>query len=643
MMKSFRKLTSNIAFKIVLGIVALSFIFFGVSSFVLGSSSNWVAQIGGKKISYSTLQKAMKENREMILKSYGNNEQALQYLESDQFTSDSLSRIVNQHMVKNLSSEFNITASKKIILENIAKDKNFADETGKFSQAKFKDFLKRNGINEDLYVNEIINQTSMLMIVQTMEIAAPVSSKKIIDIVNFNEEKRAVDLISINEKNVKNVESVSEKEVEKYYNDHKKEFSLPEFRKILLAKFTAKDLASAIEIKEQEIVAEYEKNKESYTIDETRDFYHVVFDEEKQAQEFITNLKKINQNDNKKIALQFANLAKEQAKKDLKTITLNNTNKKQLLPETVSKAFALKINELSSPVKSSLGYHVFLLNNINQSQTKSLAQVRDEIKNKLSEKKKDGALAQKISELDSNLLASSSLAESLSKSKINITTVQYNIDNSGKDFSGNTPLNEDSELIAKNAFALKKNQNSKTITSQDGSTFYALQVSDIIPSKTQELASVAKAIQQKLQNDKKEIALSALAQEVSAEISQNVNNPAIVANKYQLKLERNRLMPRTYVINYQGQQFPYRSPLLDKIFSIELNQSTGAINDSGGYSIAILRDVKKPQINKEVVEEVAKSSQKLFRSDIMQQFNNYLMSKYPVKVNEKIFRKNQEN
>ncbi|GDX35950.1 peptidylprolyl isomerase [Alphaproteobacteria bacterium] len=643
MMKSFRKLTGNIAFKIVLGIVALSFVFFGVSSFVLGNSSNWVAQIGGKKISYSTLQKAMKENRELILKSYGNNEQAMQYLESDQFTSDSLSRIVNQEMVKNLSSEYDIKASEKIVLENIAKDKNFADETGKFNQTKFKDFLKRSGINEDLYVNEIINQTSMLMIIQTMEIAAPVSSKKIIDIINFNEEKRMVDLVSINEKNVKNIESVSEKEVEKYYNDHKKEFSLPEFRKILLAKFTAKDLASAIEIKEQEIVAEYEKNKESYTTEETRDFYHVVFDEEKQAQEFIANLKKINQNDNKKIASQFASLAKEQAKKDLKTITLNQTNKKQLLTETVSKAFALKINELSSPIKSSLGYHVFLLNNINQSQTKSLAQVRDEIKNKLNEKKKDGALAKKISELDSELLSSSSIGESLNKSKINSPINQYNIDNSGKDPSGNAIFSQDNEIIVKNVFALKKNQNSKTITSQDGLTFYVLQVTDIIPSKTQELASVAKAIQQKLQNDKKEIALSALAHEVSAEISQNLNNLALVTNKYRLKLEKNRLMPRTYVINYQGQQFPYRSPLLDKIFSIELNQSTGAINDSGGYSIAILRDIKKPQINQQLVEEVAKSSQKLFRSDIMQQFNNYLMNKYPVKVNEKIFRKNQEN
>ena len=90
MMKSFRKLTNNLAFKVVLGIVALSFIFFGVSSFILGGSTSWVAKIGSKKISYSTLQKAMKENREMIINSYGNNEQALAYLDSEQFTSDSL-------------------------------------------------------------------------------------------------------------------------------------------------------------------------------------------------------------------------------------------------------------------------------------------------------------------------------------------------------------------------------------------------------------------------------------------------------------------------------------------------------------------------------------------------------------------------
>ena len=102
-------------------------------------------------------------------------------------------------------------------------------------------------------------------------------------------------------------------------------------------------------------------------------------------------------------------------------------------------------------------------------------------------------------------------------------------------------------------------------------------------------------------------------------------------------------MPRTFVINYQGQQFPYRSPLLEKIFTIDVNKSSGAISEAGGYAVAILREVKKPLISKDIVEQVAKSSQQMFRSDIMQQFNNYLLKKYPVEVNEKIFRQKEKN
>ncbi len=640
MMKSFRKLTSNLAFKVVLGIVALSFIFFGVSSFILGGSTNWVAKIGSKKIGYATLQKAMKENREMILNSYGNSEQALQYLDSDQFTSDSLGRLINQQMVKNLSNEFDITASKKVILENIAKDKNFADENGKFSQEKFKEFLKRNGINEDLYVNEMINQVSMMMILQTMEIAAPVSSKKIIDVIEFNDEKRTVDLISLSEKDVKNVVNVSQDEIEKYYNDNKKQFTLPEIRKISYIKINPKDFTQSIEIKEEEIVSEYEKNKDLYRSPETRDFYHLVFEKEDQAKDFASKIKSAGKD---KIKDQFISLAKELQKKDLKQITLNNTTKKQLLPQVVEIAFNLSVNEISEPLKTPLGFHIFLLNAINKSQATELSKVRDEIKQKLLDKKKDGDLDKKIADLDSALIASNSLSESLIKNKINTTILKANIDDTGKDESGREIFGNDAKQIAKNSFSLKKGQASKTFKIDGQDYLYALMVDEIIPTKTEELSKVNQMISIKLQSDKKQQALAGYAQEVAQEVSLNLDNPAKIASKHKLKFEKNRIMPRIFVINYQGQQFPYRSPLLEKIFAIDVNQTTSAVAESGGYAIAILREIKKPIISKETVEQVAKSSQKMFRTDIMQQFNSYLLKKYPVEVNEKIFRQKDKN
>ena len=640
MMKSFRKLTSNLAFKVVLGIVALSFIFFGVSSFILGGSTNWVAKIGSKKIGYATLQKAMKENREMILNSYGNSEQALQYLDSDQFTSDSLGRLINQQMVKNLSNEFDITASKKVILENIAKDKNFADATGKFSQEKFKEFLKRNGINEDLYVNEMINQVSMMMILQTMEIAAPVSSKKIIDVIEFNDEKRTVDLISLSEKDVKNVINVAQDEIEKYYNDNKKQFTLPEIRKISYIKINPKDFTQSLEIKEEEITSEYEKNKNLYQSPETRDFYHLVFEKEDQAKDFASKIKSAGKD---KIKDQFISLAKELQKKDLKQITLNNTTKKQLLPQVVEIAFNLSVNEISEPLKTPLGFHIFLLNAINKSQATELSKVRDEIKQKLLDKKKDGDLDKKIADLDSALIASNSLSESLIKNKINTTILKANIDDTGKDESGREIFGNDAKQIAKNGFSLKKGQASKTFKIDGQDYLYALMVDEIIPTKTEELSKVNQMISIKLQSDKKQQALAGYAQEVAQEVDLNLDNPAKIASKHKLKFEKNRIMPRIFVINYQGQQFPYRSPLLEKIFAIDINQSTSVVAESGGYAIAILREIKKPIISKETVEQVAKSSQQMFRSDIMQQFNSYLLKKYPVEVNEKIFRQKDKN
>jgi len=150
-------------------------------------------------------------------------------------------------------------------------------------------------------------------------------------------------------------------------------------------------------------------------------------------------------------------------------------------------------------------------------------------------------------------------------------------------------------------------------------------------------------ISAKLQSEKNQEALVAYAQEVADEIKANLDNPAKIATKHKLKFEKNRIMPRTFVINYQGQQFPYRSPLLEKIFTIEVNQSSGALSEAGGYSVAILREIKTPLISKEIVEQVAKSSQQMFRSDIMQLFNSYLLKKYPVEVNEKIFRQKNKN
>jgi hypothetical protein len=75
-----------------------------------------VAKIGGKTISQTAFMKEMQKNREMILQA-NKGEEALKYLESEQFKSDILNRMVNAVIIEKLSDNLGVQASKNLILQ----------------------------------------------------------------------------------------------------------------------------------------------------------------------------------------------------------------------------------------------------------------------------------------------------------------------------------------------------------------------------------------------------------------------------------------------------------------------------------------------------------------------------------------------
>ena len=65
-MEIFRKLANNFSFKIILGFVALSFVMFGISGFILGNPNSWVAKVGGKTISLNNFNRALNSDKKII-------------------------------------------------------------------------------------------------------------------------------------------------------------------------------------------------------------------------------------------------------------------------------------------------------------------------------------------------------------------------------------------------------------------------------------------------------------------------------------------------------------------------------------------------------------------------------------------------
>jgi peptidyl-prolyl cis-trans isomerase D len=631
-MKPIRELAKNLFFKIILAVVALSFILFGVSGFILEDKGSWVAKVGNHKISYKAFENNLKTDRAIILGSSENNPDLQNYLESDRFKSDSLGQMIRKIMIEKTSEDFGAKVSRKLILQKVAENKAFRDENDKFDNEKFKNFLAQKGFDEEKYVKEVANELSANIVIQSLTMSAPIDYDFAIELEKFNQQKRVADIVSITTKNLPIYEKITDQEIEKFYNDNKQSYTVPELRKVSYVKISTADFNNKFEITDSEIKNEYENNKEKYSSPELRDIYHVVFEKKEQAEEFIQKFKA--SEDKTKAQQNFANLAKELAKKNLKEITLNKTSQSQLTSELSIPVFQLLTNEVSNPIQSSLGYHVVLLNKIYQSALKPLEQVQKEIFTKISNEKKEKFVEQKINEINDTFLTSNSLSDALKKLNLKSSINSLTIDSSGRNDKGQTifeilNLNNFSE----NAFLLKENQISK-LTSLSSNEFYTIQLEKILPSRIRNLDEVKDQLKAIIQDKKNMTALNDLVKKINEELKSSSIESII--SKYQLKVQRNQILPRN-IVNSENEYV--KNKLLDELFALkEIGKFTSTVpTRNNEFFIAILKDIKKSSFNQDEILSVKKKIVDGFFNDIIKEYSNYLQKKYPVKVNEKIF------
>lgn len=632
-MQIFRKLAGNIFFKLILAFVALTFVFFGVSGFLLNGSGSWIAKIGNKTITQSAFLQEMQKNREMILQR-NNSEEVVKYLDSDQFKSDVLSRMINGYLIGKLSDETGITMSQKLILQEIAKDQNFFGENGKFDQAKFKNFLAKNGLNEEKYVKIIQEQVIASTVLQTLSLTAPINEKFAILTAQFQQEKRVADIAKIGVKSIGKIENPTDEEIAKFYEKNQKNYNAPEMRQISYISFSIQDFIKNLTVDDAEIAAEYEKNKESFKKSETRDLLHLVFAEEQEAKDFISKLSAVS--DKNKISDEFIKLAKETQKKLPKEITLKNVEQKNLLPELSNVVFKLSENQFSEALKSPLGYHVFLLNKVNQSSAVALSEVKNDIKTKILAQKKENILQQKVSEIDDFILSSNSLEKTAEKFALKaVAAVEINqqiLDKNGK----TVDAVKDLEGFAENAFGAAKNQASKLFYSKTNDKFYALKVNEIEAARQKTLEEVKTQVIADLQKDRQIAKMEELAKKVAKEVKENPENLAQIAAKYNVVLEKNKEFPRYYLLNYQGRQIPYANKFLESLFSIKIGQATDYEGQGEEFVVAVLKSIKTAQVDPVQIQRAKIEAENSFRNEILQSYNASMMKKYPVKVNEKL-------
>ncbi|HLD76617.1 MAG TPA: SurA N-terminal domain-containing protein [Rickettsiales bacterium] len=630
-----KKLITNIFFKLFIGILVLSFVFFGVSDFLLNGSNSFIAKVDGKKISYSQLQNAMNIDRQTILRSSNNNEKALQYVESNQFVSDVLTRLINKEIVRKLSDNFGVDGSKKLILQAIANDSQFK-YNGKFDRQIFKSFLLQNGFDEDSYVHAVQNEVVATMIITSLSSVSPSDSFIVEKLAKMQEEKRIADVIVVSKKNIGKIAPADDAMLMTIYEKNKQDFIIPQYRQASHLTFSKKDLIIKTDVSEAEIVAYYQKNKELYKNADRRDFYHILFAEEENAQKFLKEFEKLS---TKNIAENFIKTAQRLENKSEKSLILANISKKDLIPEIGNEAFKLKKDKHSQILISPLGYHILLLKEIRKGEYTPIYKVHAEIKKQILVKKEEDLLQDKIDEIENLLISSNSLQEVLQKFNIGFVKKLPAIDAAGNGKDGKLANILQTQDFVKNIFSLSPNKVSALQFDKENNIFYAIKIDKIEESLTRKFSDVKSILKEKYKKEQELVLLKKLANKIADEIKQNPSKTTQIVSQNGLKIIANKEFPRSYSFNFQGQIIPYANKFLEELFTLEIGDATSpfAANDNE-FNIGILRKIKTAEIKKTDLILQQQELANEYRNEILQIFNNFLQEKHPIKVNEKFLK-----
>ena len=146
---------------------------------------------------------------------------------------------------------------------------------------------------------------------------------------------------------------------------------------IMIQELINREITNIAEVSDSEIEEYYHENQNDYTEPAKIRASHILVDSEVVAIKILEDLKR---------GADFAELAKEYSldipTKD-KGGELGYFAKGAFIAEFEQACEALKVNEISEPVKTDLGYHIIKIVDKKEAGPKTLEEVKDEIKNKL--------------------------------------------------------------------------------------------------------------------------------------------------------------------------------------------------------------------------------------------------------------------
>ena len=492
MMDSLRTAANSLVLKIIFGIIIVSFILTGVSGYLIGGGNNYAAKVNDQEISRGQFENAFNSERNRMQQQLGDQYSELAANEGYMKTlrQQVLNRLIDEALLDQYARELKLGISDEQVKQAIFATPAFQVD-GKFDNS----ILNQMGMTADQYAQALRNQlttqqlingvagTDFMLKGETDELAALVAQQRVV-------REATIDVNALAAK-----QPVTEQEIASYYEQNKNNFMTPEQFRVSYIKLDAATMQQPVS--DADIQSYYDQHQDQFTQPQRTRYSIIQTKTEDEAKAVLDELNK---------GGDFAALAKE---KSADIISARNGGdmgwlEDATIPDELKNAGLKEKGQLSGVIKSSVGFLIVRLDDIQPAKVKSLDEVRDDIAAKVKhEKALDAyyALQQKVSDAASNDTESLAGAEQAAGVKAT-QTGWFSKDNLPEELNFKPVADAifNGGLVGENG---APGINSDIIT-VDGDRAFVLRISEHKPEAVKPLADVQEQVKALVQHNKAE-------------------------------------------------------------------------------------------------------------------------------------------
>ncbi|ACA87380.1 SurA N-terminal domain-containing protein [Shewanella woodyi] len=388
MLEKIREGSQGVIAKSILVLVILSFAFTGVSSYLGSSTEAAAATVNGEEISESALEQAYQSERARLEQQLGEMFEALaaddSYLAS--VKQSVLERLVAEKLLDQSATELGLRVSDEQIRTAIMTEPAFQTD-GKFDNDRYQAILRQLGYQANSFRDMMRTDMTRRQLVASLvgsEFVLPSEADYLAGIQGQTRDIRyhVIDATPYIAQAV-----VSDEDARAFYDANLAQFMSPETLSLEYIELNAKDMANDVVVTDEEAQTYYDENKQQYLKPEKRLAAHILVnlgDDESAAKAKADAIyAKLQAGE------EFAELAKTESEDTFSGEQggqLDWFEKGVMEPEFDDVLFSLSNGEYSAVVKTSFGYHIIKLLDLQPGAEAPFEDVKAKILAQLKEK-----------------------------------------------------------------------------------------------------------------------------------------------------------------------------------------------------------------------------------------------------------------